>query len=195
MITDIQAAQMLQASIVAIVGVTVVSKILPMYRLDCFRQKMFWVRDELFDYAAAGNIAFNDPAYILLRRQMNGMIKYGHQLTLFRAIVTSAMRKVSGNKQTLSWYESWEKSLENIKSDEVRRKMQQFHDRSTTIAAKHIISGSFVLWLALGVASLLLLTHGAALGARQLLKAASKKVLSGPIDQRLIEEDAVCTMA
>lgn len=52
-------------------------------RLDSFRQKMFVVRDELFDYAASGKIEFNDPAYRLLRQSMNGHIRYAHQLTFF----------------------------------------------------------------------------------------------------------------
>jgi hypothetical protein len=195
MITPIQGAEALQTCIVVILAATVVFKILPMYRLDCFRQKMFQVRDELFDYAADGNIAFDDPAYILLRVQMNAMIRYGHQITLFRALVTSGIRWVSGNEHSLPWYDSWEKSLANLKNDEVRRKMAEFHERSNTVAAKHLIGGSVVLWAALAIAAMVLFLGGAAWGARQLLKAAARKVLSGPIDQRLIEEDAVCSKA
>ena len=33
------------------------------YRLDLFRQNLFALRDELFDMAATGDLAFNDPAY------------------------------------------------------------------------------------------------------------------------------------
>lgn len=194
-ITDIQAAHALQTCVVAIIGVTVLFKILPMYRLDCFRQKMFAARDELFDYATNGKIAFDDPAYVLLRLQMNGMIRYGHQLTLFRAMVTSVGRKVSGNQQTLSWHESWEKALANLNSDDVRARMASFHDRSTSIAAKHLISGSIVLWFALIVVTLYLLARGAALGVRELTRVASNKILAGPIDQRFLEEDAVIAMA
>ena len=73
--------------------------------------------------------------------------------------------------------------------------MTEFHERSNTVAAKHLIGGSIVLWAALGIAAVVLLLGGAAWGARQLLKTAARKVLSGPIDQRLIEEDAVCSMA
>jgi hypothetical protein len=38
----------------------------------------------MFDYAADGNISFNDPAYALLRKSMNGFIRYAHTLTFFR---------------------------------------------------------------------------------------------------------------
>jgi len=195
MITEIQAAHALQTAIVAILGITVLFKIVPMFRLDCFRQQMFSVRDELFDYATAGNIAFSDPAYILLRRQMNGMIRYGHQLTLFRSVMTWTIKRVSGNKPTFPWHESWDEALANLKSDEVRSQMQAFHNRGATIAAKHLIYGSMVLWIALMIAAICLFTFGATLGIRQLLRLAKQKVLSGPIDQRFIEEDAVGGMA
>jgi hypothetical protein len=194
-ITALTAAHALQTCLVATVGATLIFKILPMFRLDCFRQSMFTVRDELFDYAAAGNIDFADPAYILLRRQMNGMIRYGHQLTLFRALATTAMKKVAGGQRTLAWRLSWVAALDEIKSEEVRLQMCKFHEESMGIAAKHIIAGSLVLWLALAFVAMSLLMRGAAHGAHQLLKVASKRVLSGPLDHRFIEEDAVGAMA
>jgi hypothetical protein len=163
-------------------------------RLDCFRQKMFSVRDELFDYAAAGNISFDDPAYVLLRRQMNGMIRFGHRLTLFRGLVTWMMSKIASYPES-TWNDSWIKALANIKNDQVRAQMEAFHGRSMNAAAKHLISGSLVLWVALGIAATIIALTGAALGVRQLLKAAAKKILSGPIDQRFIEEDVVGSMA
>ena len=54
---------------------------------DAFRQRAFAIRDELFDYAADGNIAFNDQAYWRLRLAMNGMIRYSHRLTFGEAIL------------------------------------------------------------------------------------------------------------
>lgn len=195
MITAIQAAHALQTCVVAILAVTVLFKILPMLRLDCFRQNIFSVRDELFDYAAAGNISFDDPAYILLRRQMNGMIRYGHQLTLFRVLVTWVMREISGENQKFVWHDSWEKALENVKSGDVRHQLKCFHNRSATVATKHLLSGSVVLWCALAITALFLSVRGAAVGARQLLKIAARTILAGPMDQRLIEEEAVCALA
>jgi hypothetical protein len=143
---------------------------------------MFSVRDELFDYAAAGNISFNDPAYVLLRQQMNGMIRYGHQLTLFRVLVTWVIRAMAGGNHTFLWHDSWERALSNVKSEEVRQKLRWFHDRSAAVAAKHLVSGSLVLWCALCITAFCLSVRGAALSARQLLQA-------------VIEEEAVCSLA
>jgi hypothetical protein len=196
MITALQAAHVLQTCFVAIIGITALFKILPMLRLDCFRQNMFTVRDELFDYAASGNISFDDPAYVLLRRQMNGMIRYGHQLTVFRVLVTWLMRSVSGENRTFLWHDSWEEALRNLKSDEVREQLRNFHNRSATVAAKHLLSGSVIMWCALIVIALCLFVRGAALGARQLIYAAARTILSsGPMDQRNIEEEAVGALA
>src|SRR5260370_14413210 len=72
-------------------------------RLDSFRQEMFIIRDELFDYAASGRISFNDPAYRLLRQLMNGFIRYGHQLTFFRLSMGVAQTKTMAQQPNLNW--------------------------------------------------------------------------------------------
>src|SRR5437016_2293052 len=52
------------------------------YRVDLFRQRMFALRAELFDMAAAGRIAFDDPAYGKLRGMLNGYIRFAHRVSL-----------------------------------------------------------------------------------------------------------------
>jgi hypothetical protein len=193
--TELQIANILQTSVVLALWLILVFKILPTRRVDSFRQKMFCVRDEVFDFAADGNISFDDPAYVLLRKQMNGFIRYGHQLTVFRMIMTMAINTVSGHGAKMSWNEDWESSLVKIQDDDVRAKMRGFHERGTTIAVKHLIWGSPLLWLAISLAVGVLIAHGAALGTRQLLRAAANKVFVGPLDQRLIEEAAVGALA
>lgn len=54
--------------------------------IDIFRQKIFILRDELFDYAASGHIDFNHPAYGTMRRAMNGFIRFAHRLDLLHAV-------------------------------------------------------------------------------------------------------------
>ncbi len=53
------------------------------YRIDLFRQRLFALRDELFDLARSGAISFDDRAYGLLRSTLNGFIRFGHRLTFF----------------------------------------------------------------------------------------------------------------
>jgi len=50
--TVLQIANELQFVVVLTFWLVVVYWLLPTYRVDSFRQKMFCVRDELFDFAA-----------------------------------------------------------------------------------------------------------------------------------------------
>ncbi|MEJ2228087.1 MAG: hypothetical protein P8Y67_07600 [Alphaproteobacteria bacterium] len=56
------------------------------YRVDSFRQRVFALRDDLFDEAANGRISFG-KAYGLMRSTMNGGIRFAHQITLFHMLV------------------------------------------------------------------------------------------------------------
>src|SRR5688572_13211177 len=64
------------------------------YRLDAFRQTMFALRDELWDYAAAGHVGFDHPAYLLSRQLMNGMIRFGHNINLTWLVVAITVQKI-----------------------------------------------------------------------------------------------------
>jgi hypothetical protein len=169
-------------------------KILPTYRLDSFRQRMFAVRDEVFDFAAKGNIAFDDPAYVLLRRQMNGLIRYGHHLTVFRMLMTFILQKMEVGNASPNWTEQWNAALLKIGDHDVQEKMRVFYSRSIYIAVRHLVSGSPLLCFAILAVVLAmvpgLLCRNAALGAKQLLHSAVSKVLVGPLDRRRIEEAA-----
>lgn len=58
---------------------------------DYFRDKMFAARDELFDAAANGEIAVDDPGYQATRDAINSMIRFAHTLSLARLAVFVAM--------------------------------------------------------------------------------------------------------
>lgn len=187
-------ANVLMISIVIAMWSYLIFRGLPNYRVDAFRQKMFCLRDELFDYAAEGNIRFDDPAYVLLRRQMNGFIRYGHQLTVFRLLMTKLMNMTSGDSNPTQWNDAWTGALANLENDEVRERLQAFHEITTIIVIKHLIIGSPLLWLAMSLVGLALLFHGAARGTHQLLRVAASKVMVGPLDRRLIEEAAAASL-
>jgi hypothetical protein len=44
-------------------------------RLDCFREDLFTIRDELFDYMWKNQLPYDMPAYGYLRDTLNGMIR------------------------------------------------------------------------------------------------------------------------
>ena len=103
---------------------------------------MFALRDEMFDYALAGNIRFDDPAYRLLRKSMNGFIRYAHNLTFYRiAIELSCWRLIAGRPET-KWSDSWDKALATIADERVKADMLRFHERTMGLVAERVVLGS-----------------------------------------------------
>ncbi len=186
----LQLANVLQFSVVAAFWAIVLFKMIPAMRLDSFRQQMFSIRDDLFDFAADGHIAFNDPAYVLLRKQMNGFIRYAHHLTVFRILMTAAIQKLSGRPAPNEWSPDWERARAAIKSEYVRERLDEIHRRAVNLAVKRLLIGSPVLWSITSIFLVQLLFEGAAKSVSQLIRMAARKALTGPINDRSIEEIA-----
>jgi hypothetical protein len=84
------------------------------YRTDQFRQAMFTLRDELFDAAADRKIEFDHPAYCLLRKVMNGFIRFGHRFTLLQAllmVITTSTESLNGED---SFHVRWEGAVRDL---------------------------------------------------------------------------------
>jgi hypothetical protein len=166
-----------------------VLKLWPSYRLDVFRQRVFAVRDDLFAYAASGKIGFDDPAYRLLRQAMNGFLRYGHNLTLYRVCITLILWNIGGRPKT-QWAEAWTLSLKGVKDEQVRKDLQQFHGRALVLAAHRLIFGSPVLLGVLALCSLVMLAQSGWTGIKQSIGRAAEKMLPHIVDPRLLEEEA-----
>src|SRR6266436_8516805 len=80
------------------------------YKVDAFRQKLFAVRDELFDYARSGKIAFDDPGYTTLRNLMNALLRFTHRLTFARMIVLL----ISTKNDSPSPIEAWRRDIARL---------------------------------------------------------------------------------
>ena len=189
-------ADILMMSVVFSLASVIFFGLLPAYRVDCFRQQLFAIRDDLFDYAADGNISFTDPAYVILRQQMNALIRYGHHITLYRSIVTFIFGKLS--KPTAnrpSWNAQWESALANIKDTAVRERMAGFRAKAEFASAKHLVTGSIPLTILITLVGFWALAKVGWTSLRQLKRAAFARVLVGPLDPRQIDEDAFCASA
>lgn len=159
-------------------------------RLDAFRQRMFELRDELFDYAAEGKVGFNDPAYRLLRQSMNGSIRYAHHLTFFRVCVTMAEIELAVYVPKSNWSEDWQYALQKIPNDDVRNRLEAFHARSLQLMVERLVAGSFVL-LGLVVCSLpFLILRMGWLNLKTVLQKAALFTVSRVVNTRLIENEA-----
>ena len=174
---------------IAVLGV-VLLKFWSEARLDTFRQQMFAIRDELFDYAAAENISFDNPAYRLLRRSMNGFIRYGHQLTFFRICATALELKLAGKSTESTWFEDWESALKKIQDNGVRLRLNEFHDLAMVCAANRLIFGSPVLLLLVVCSVPVLILRMGWLNLKLILEKAPLFTVSHVIGTRMIENQA-----
>ncbi len=100
-----------QSILFLIVLTFIIFKWWPEQRIDILRQRLFALRDELFDFAMDGYVRFDDPAYQLLRDLLNGTIRYAHNLTPYRTGMLLLKWKFMPSKPTNGWSLAWEQAL------------------------------------------------------------------------------------
>ena len=164
----------------------------PGVRLDSFRQNMFTLRDELFDYAAAGQISFRHPAYRLLRQSMNGFIRYAHRISVFQITMTILMWKaLRPVEREYDWTKKWETALASIEDDEVKAKLKEFHDRVGLMVAERIVLGSPLLFTFLIACLVADLCRQGWKSAQTAFSQAVVEAASRAVDPRMLEEEAM----
>lgn len=109
------------------------------YRVDYFRQRLFKLRDELFEYANSGAIEFTHPAYTDLRLTINALIRYGHRVTIWRIVMSMVSLRRSGYSQIVNSYAEWRKQTERIQDEKTRNKIYAFRNEISTIMAAHMV--------------------------------------------------------
>jgi hypothetical protein len=129
----------IQSLLTLIVLSFVIFALWPGQRIDLFRQQMFALRDDLFDFAADRNISFDDRAYVLLRELMNGFIRYAHNLTPFRVLMSFLHWKCTSREPVGNWTESWNEALNQVEDRDVRDKLQLFHSRVTDLVLGQLV--------------------------------------------------------
>ena len=61
------------------------------YRVDALRHRLFVLRDELFDYALRSGLAFDDPAYVILRSRINRTLRFAHKISFPRVLLMASL--------------------------------------------------------------------------------------------------------
>ena len=109
------------------------------YRVDYFRQKLFKLRDELFEYANAGHVEFTHPAYTDLRLTINALIRYGHRVTIWRIVMSMVSLARSRNSHMANGYIEWKEQTERIENEETRNRIYAFRNEISKIMAAHMV--------------------------------------------------------
>jgi hypothetical protein len=107
------------------------------YRIDLLRQKLFVLRDEVFDLAATGQMAFSDPHYVQTRQFLNAMIRYTHRITFTGA----ALAAFFGRKTLLKVKAPLDAIMEMPKGP-VRDKLLNVHGRANIAIGVHMFTAS-----------------------------------------------------
>lgn len=120
------------------------------FRVDFFRQRMFALRDELFDEGCRGAISFDHPAYKMLRSTMNGFIRFGHKvrLTSFLGYVFFLNSADNEALRDISFDARWKEAIKDLPTD-VNTKMWDYKIRMNMLVMEHLLLVSPLVLLAL----------------------------------------------
>ena len=147
------------------------------YRLDLFRQRMFSLRDDLFDLADSGELPFNSKAYGMLRSVINGNIQFGHQLGFLELVFFCvAERRPKNNYSSASRFEEvWERACKDL-SPETVKKLQHLRTRMHVLVFDQLVFTSFTLMITMVGLVLAILMLFAKKAVTRLLEKAMRKM-------------------
>ena len=114
------------------------------YRMDRFRQNIFALRDDFFDYAAKGNINFQHPAYITFRSLLNGYIRFSHRISLLQVLALSFAEDYLNKEYSPKTFEdTWREVTEGLE-DGVKIELDQFREKATANLFYYVFLSSFI---------------------------------------------------
>lgn len=111
------------------------------FRIEKVRQHAFALRDELFDEARKGNIAFDSQAYMATRSLLNGLIRFSHRISLSRII---AFRCVLTNDSIAGASDGLTRAM-NASTKVDRELCLSFIRRANILVAQHVLESPLVL--------------------------------------------------
>ena len=190
----VQIADFVQVIAVALMATTIFWGLWPMLKLDSFRQDMFCLRDELFDYAADGNVGFDDPAYVALRTQLNDLIRYGHHFTLYRTIMGAMIFRLARSQSVAPFSVTWQMQLSRVANPEVRKRLEQFHSDAQQLVGRRMLQSSPLMIVVLLLVGLSAVLKNGFSSISNVWRESENRVLSGTrLNPQKIEENALCS--
>lgn len=112
------------------------------YRVDLLRHRLFLIRDDLYAAAARGEISFNDPAYGMTRKTLNGMLRFAHELGLLQIL---ALLWADRQRQDSQEYRHrYNKALASLTNDQRALVVEVRHKMHVAILV-HVLTTSLLL--------------------------------------------------
>jgi hypothetical protein len=132
-------------SLISICGLWVLLfKFIRDLQVDRFRQALFDLRDSLFDFAADGSIAFDHPAYGKLRMTINGLIRYGHRISLLQYACHSLFNRSCFQHAGHVYAREWENVTADL-AEPTRRELKLFRRKMNLLVIEHMVKNSPLL--------------------------------------------------
>ena len=117
------------------------------HRVDAMRHRLFVLRDELFDYALGGELAFDDPAYVLLRRRINCMLRFAHKISFTRALFMVELMPRALSAEILRGHDQeWKDALGQLLSHDSRERISELHEEVLMVVVRHVMMGA-IPWM------------------------------------------------
>lgn len=111
-------------------------------RVDAFREELFTIRKDLFMLAATGQISFDEKAYSELRYLINGMLRFGHNISVRGSFIASQLQDKDPGARNA--YNEWQNSLK-VCPRKVQEELNAIHRRMFRCYMNHLVRGSVVL--------------------------------------------------
>ncbi len=109
------------------------------YLLDAYRQRLFELRDELFDFVNSSNkIDFESLEYRTLRIRLNAKIRFAHRIT-FVDLVASMWLSKDTREAAQNIRAETEETLKSIKDNEARNFLKAIDEKSDMESAVYFI--------------------------------------------------------
>ena len=119
------------------------------YRTDLLRERLFTLRDELFEYAAAGGIPFDHPIYTLVRTTLNGFIRFAERVRPSLLLLAGWQgRGDPASRPELAFAEQFARATEAL-DPESRRMVEGTVQRMHAVVFEQLLLRSPLLLLAL----------------------------------------------
>ena len=115
------------------------------YHIDRTRQRLFFVRAELFNAALEGKIQFDDPAYQLVRQALNGMIRFTHNLSFLRWFTIVLVNRYAHKNLAEHFNDQFNQALRKLSKEQKKMFLQALADAHTQIL-RHLMSVS-LFWV------------------------------------------------
>lgn len=132
------------STLISAAGILFVLNRLRAVAVDEFRDGIFALRDDLFDRAAAGAIPFGHPAYGMLRRTMNGFLRWGGRLRLLEAVLLPAFTRREARVTANPFDARWTAATADLSASD-REWLESYRSRMRRLVIRHLVAGSPVL--------------------------------------------------